>query len=71
MGPGAPLMDKTDITPALAKTAVPAGISIASLLGMPLSDLVLVATLIWIGLQSAFLIWKWVRLARGWKKPEA
>lgn len=67
---GSPLMDKTDVTPVLAKSAFPAGVSIATLMGVSLNDLVLLSTLAFIALQAAFLIWKWVRLTRGWKKPD-
>lgn len=64
-------MDKTDFAPAAAKSALPFGMLLTSLLGISLNDLVLLTSLFFILLQSAFLIWKWIRLARGWKKPDA
>lgn len=45
------------------KAAPPVTVAAATLAGMPVSDLVLWATLIYIVLQAAFLLYRWWRLA--------
>lgn len=37
----------------------------AAVYGITLNEWVAIATLIYIGLQAAYLIWKWVREAQG------
>ena len=58
-------MPKTDIASEAAKASFPVGVSLATLGGMTLHDVVMLATLVYIVLQAAFLCWKWYRLATG------
>lgn len=69
MGSGSPVMQKTDIAAEAAKASFPVGVSLATLGGVSLNDLVMLATLVYIVLQAAFLLWKWYRLATGDKRP--
>lgn len=56
-------MQRSEVAAEVAKSSVPVGISLASLGGLSLHDWVMVATLGYIGLQAAFLVYKWIRLA--------
>lgn len=49
------------------KAAPPVSVSVASVAGVPLSDLVLWATLIYTSLMIGHTIWKFVRDVRGVK----
>lgn len=56
-------MQKTDLAAEATKAAFPAGVSLATLAGVSLHDLVMLATLVYIVLQAAYLLWKWYRQA--------
>lgn len=45
------------------KAAPPVTVAAATLAGMPVSDLVLWATLVYIVMQAAFLAYRWWRMA--------
>jgi hypothetical protein len=50
------------------KAAPPVAVSSAGILaGLPVSEMVGLATIGYICLQAAFLIWKWRKLAKGYK----
>ena len=51
-------MDNNEFRNELIKTAPPAGVSITSFLGVPLSDWVYVATIIYILIQCCCLLYK-------------
>lgn len=53
---------KADIADTAMKAAPPVAVSGAAAAGVQVNDLVFWATLFWILLQSAFLIYKWKRL---------
>lgn len=56
---------KFDIVTETAKAAPPVVITAAStVLGFTLNELVAIATLIYIGVQVGWLIWKWYRAAK-------
>lgn len=59
------MMPKTDLASEATKAAFPAGVSVATLAGFSLNDIVMMATLAYIALQAGFLLWKWYRLATG------
>ncbi len=61
-------MPKTDIASEAVKASFPVGVSLATLGGMSLHDVVMLATLVYIVLQAAFLLWKWYRIATGDRK---
>lgn len=56
------LHHKADLVDAAMKAAPPVAVSGAAAAGVQVNDLVFWATLFWILLQSAFLIYKWKRL---------
>ena len=56
-------MNKTDLASEAAKASFPVGVSLASLGGMTLHDMVMLATLVYIALQAGYLLWKWYRQA--------
>lgn len=49
------------VSAAAAKAAPPVGVSVATIAGVPMSDIVLWMTAIYLVLQIAYLLWKWVR----------
>lgn len=57
-------MQKTDLAAEATKAAFPAGVSLATLAGVSLHDLVMLATLVYIALQASYLVWKWYRQAK-------
>jgi hypothetical protein len=57
-------MDANDIFHAGAKAAPPVAYVGVTLVGISLPDWVAIATLAYIGLQAAHLIWRWLRQAR-------
>lgn len=63
MGSGAPVSQKIDVAAEAAKASFPVGVSLATLGGLTLHDLVMLATLVYIVLQAAYLLWKWYRQA--------
>jgi hypothetical protein len=56
-------LQRSELASEAAKASVPVGVSLASLGGMTLHDWVMLATLGYIVLQAAFLVYKWIRLA--------
>ena len=53
---------KTDIAQESLKAAPPVAVSASVwMVGLSLNEVVLLATLGYIGLQAAYLIWKWYR----------
>ena len=56
-------MQKTDLAAEATKAAFPVGVSAFTLAGVSLNDLVMLATLGYIALQAAYLLWKWYRQA--------
>lgn len=61
-------MQRSEVAAEVAKASVPVGVSLASLGGMTLHDWVMLATLGYIVLQAAFLVYKWMRLAARGRK---
>lgn len=62
------LQQKTDVIDAAMKAAPPVAVSGATILGVSVNEILVWATLFWVFLQSAFLIYKWRRLHK--EKPE-
>lgn len=62
------LPHKTDIIDAAMKAAPPVAVSGATIAGVSVNEILVWATLFWVFLQSAFLIYKWRRLHK--EKPE-
>lgn len=56
-------MQKSDLASEAAKASFPVGVSLATLGGLSLHDLVMLATLGYIALQAGYLVWKWYRQA--------
>ena len=56
-------MQKSDLAQEVVKGAPPVAVTLASMAGVTLHDLVMGATLFYVVLQAAFLLWKWYRLA--------
>ena len=56
------LQHKTDIVDAAMKAAPPVAVSGATIAGVSVNEILVWATLFWVFLQSAFLIYKWRRL---------
>lgn len=56
----------------VAKAAPPLAVIAATAQGMSLQSWVFVATLVYIGLQAGWLLWKWWRAisTKGWKPEE-
>ena len=50
-----------DLTSAAAKSAPPIAVLAADTAGLTLEQWVFIATLIYLALQSGYLLWKWVR----------
>jgi hypothetical protein len=60
---------RQEITQEVIKATPPAVVAGAGhLLGLTLNEWVLVATLVYVGLQTAHLLWKWWREAKGRRK---
>lgn len=57
--------NKADVIAESIKAIPPASVSLATLAGVPLHDIVMLATLVYIVLQAAFLLWKWWKMAIG------
>ena len=57
-------MTTQDLTKAAIEAAPPVTYAALRLFGMPLPDWVALATLVYILLQAAHLIWRWRRQAR-------
>lgn len=55
-------MDRANLAAEVTKAAPPVAVSAASVSGVTLNDLVLLATLGYVVLQAAFLLYRWVRL---------
>ena len=55
-------MRKDEMAQEALKAAPPLTVTGATLLGVPVSDLVMWATLIYLGLQIGFLLYKWWRI---------
>ena len=53
---------KNDVQMEAVKGAPPAAVAALSMMGISLSDIVLLATLIYIVLQMAFLLYRWHRM---------
>lgn len=58
-------MSKADLASETLKAAPPVTVAGLSVAGVSISDLVLVATLIYIMLQASFLLYRWWRLHTG------
>lgn len=53
---------RTEITSESLKATPPVAVTALTWMhGVTLNDIVLLATLAYIGLQAAYLVWKWVR----------
>ena len=64
------MQQKADIAAEAAKASPPVAVAGATVAGMPINDLVLWATLIYLVLQIGFLLYRWGRMHfRG--KPDA
>ena len=57
-------MNTNDVLQAAGKAAPPVAYVGARLVGLSLPDWVALATLVYIGLQVAHLLWRWRRAAR-------
>lgn len=55
-------MDRANLAAEATKAAPPVAVSLAPVVGVTLNDLVLLATLGYVVLQTAFLLYRWVRL---------
>lgn len=55
-------MDRANLAAEGMKAAPPVAVSAASVVGMTLNDAVLVATLVYVVLQAAFLLYRWAKL---------
>jgi hypothetical protein len=53
-----------DLFAAAGKSAPPVAVAGMTVAGVGLQDWVLIATLLWLGAQLAYLAWKWVRESR-------
>lgn len=60
-----------DLTSAAAKSAPPVAVLAADTAGLTLEQWVFIATLIYLALQSGYLLWKWVRDIRNARKERA
>lgn len=58
-------MTKSDAAAEAIKATPPVTVAGATLAGMSLNDMVLIATLIYIMLQASFLLYRWWRLHTG------
>ena len=56
------MQQKTDIASEAAKAAPPITVASATVAGVQVNDLILWATLVYIVLQIAFLLYRWGRL---------
>jgi hypothetical protein len=56
------MQQKADIASEAAKASPPAAIAGATVAGVPVNDLVLWATLVYLVLQIGFLLYRWGRL---------
>lgn len=63
------IQQKTDIAAEAAKATPPVTVAGATLAGVTVNDLILWATLVYLVLQIAFLLYRWGRLHFG-KKDE-
>lgn len=63
------MQQKTDIAAEAAKAAPPVTVAGATLAGVTVHDLILWATLVYLVLQIAFLLYRWGRIHFG-KKDE-
>ena len=54
-------MDNQEIRNELVKLSPPAGVSVTSFMGVPLSDLVYIATIIYILVQCGCLLYKTIK----------
>jgi len=59
------MQQKTDIAAEAAKAAPPVTVAGATLAGVTVNDLILWATLVYLVLQIAFLLYRWGRLHFG------
>jgi len=59
------MQQKTDIAAEVAKAAPPVTVAGATLAGVTVNDLILWATLVYLVLQIAFLLYRWGRLHFG------
>lgn len=58
-------MTKSDLAAEAVKATPPITVAGATLAGMSLNDMVLIATLVYIVLQASFLLYKWYRIHTG------
>lgn len=63
-------VQNSDLAAEAAKATPPITVVGATVAGFPLNDLVLAATLVYVVLQTAFLLYKWRRLAIQSKNDE-
>jgi hypothetical protein len=57
-------MNSNDVLQAAGKAAPPVAYVGVTLVGISLPDWVAIATLAYIGLQAAHLVWRWLRQAK-------
>jgi hypothetical protein len=58
-------MQKSDIAAEAVKAAPPITVAGATVAGVPVNELILWATLVYLVLQIAFLVYRWWRLHKG------
>lgn len=56
------MQQKADIATEAAKASPPVAVAGATIAGMPINDLVLWATLVYLVLQIGFLLYRWGRM---------
>lgn len=59
------MQQKTDVAAEVAKAAPPVTVASATVAGVQVNDLILWATLVYIVLQIAFLLYRWQRMHFG------
>ena len=59
------VQQKIEVAGEIARAAPPVAVVGASIAGVPMNTIVLVLTMIYLVLQIAFLLYKWVRAMRG------
>jgi len=64
------MQQKADIATEAAKASPPVAVAGATIAGMPVNDLVLWVTLIYLVLQIGFLLYRWGRM-HFWGRPDS
>jgi hypothetical protein len=59
------MQTKSELAAETLKATPPAAVAGLTLMGVSLNDVVLIATLVYLSVQIAFLVYKWIKLHRG------